>query len=217
MSLSMLQALQTWFNIFIAIGIFITATAGLGNFYCGKKITDKKDQNTVEEKAKLDKKIESLLKGNDELKSELQPFKDIAKEKFPNENIQAALNRLSEDLYDINAKTEKTVFEIESSNTKTAPSGEFETNIQLKPRGENIIPIFSIAIKTQNNAIIKKFEVTGPTIPMMSYDRTSEDRTAISKEFRTMRPGEIRVTIITDKDPGRMSVGIEPLLSSKNK
>ncbi len=37
MSLNMLQSLQTACNIFIAIGIFITAAAGFGNFYYENK------------------------------------------------------------------------------------------------------------------------------------------------------------------------------------
>lgn len=210
MNLNVLQTLQTWCNIFIFLGVFITAIAGFGNFYCGKKINEKKDQVALEEKKDLNRKIESLLKGNDELKVELQPFKDIAKEKFPNEDVRAALNRLGEELHSINKKTEKTIFKIQNFTKNNMPSGEREIKILLEPIGENVIPIFTITIKTQNNAVIKKFETKGPTIPAMSYDRTSKDQTTMSKEFRTMRPGEVSITIITDKDPGQLAIGIDP-------
>ncbi|PIQ88960.1 MAG: hypothetical protein COV72_05650 [Candidatus Omnitrophica bacterium CG11_big_fil_rev_8_21_14_0_20_42_13] len=213
MNLSTLQAFQIWCNIFMLSGVIITAAAGFGNFYFGKKITEQKDQKVIEEKKELNIKIESLLKGGDELKLELQPFKDIAKERFPNEDIRNALNRLSEELHNINKQTEKTVFEIKNFSKNNMPSGECETKIQLMTRGENVIPLFSIAVKTQNEAIIKTFEVHGPTIPKMSYDQATKDLTGMRKEFRIMPPGDVTVTIITDKDPGNLDVYIDPLLS----
>lgn len=203
--------LQNLCNIFIVIGVIITGLAGFGNFYFGKKIAELKDRKTAEEKVELNSKIESLLKGNEELKTSLEPFKDIAKEKFPNENVQNALNRLSEELHSLNKKTEKTAFKIESSEKSKTPSGEYETKIILKPIGENIIPIFTVVAKTQNSAIIKEFKIDGPTIPMISYNTTADDRTAQKREFQAIRPGEVTVTIITDKDPGRMQIAIDPI------
>ncbi|MFH1642846.1 MAG: hypothetical protein ABIC04_08175 [Nanoarchaeota archaeon] len=141
MNMGTLHTLQTVCNIIIVVGIFATGLAGFGNYYFGKKITELKDQKSIEEEKNLNTKIETLLKGNEKLKSELAPFKKIAEEKFPNESIQAALNKLSEELHNINQKTAKTVFKIERANKQQLPSGEFETKIQLKPMGTNVIPL----------------------------------------------------------------------------
>lgn len=205
------STLQTWCSIAIFIGVVIAGLGGLGQYYFGKKVTEEKDRSVTIKEKDLNIKIESLLKGNEDLQNRLEPFMNIAQAKFPDENTQTALKRLSEEINSLGEQTKKTVFEIESSNKEIMPDGTYEINLKLNPIGKNVIPIFSITCKTENGAIINKFEVIGPTIPGMSFDRTSKDRTMIRKEYRTLYPGEIIVKIVTDKDPGRIAISIDPL------
>ncbi len=120
-------------------------------------------------------------------------------------------NKLKSQIETLSEKTKKTAFKIASNNIDAMPDGTYEITLKLIPVGKNVVPMLTISFETGNEAIIKKFDVSGPTVPIMSYDRTSKDLTAKSKEYRTIKPGEIRVKIITDKAPGKIHIGIDPL------
>jgi hypothetical protein len=145
------------------------------------------------------------------LETLLTPFRIYALEKFPSEDIHTALKRLSEEIKTLEEKTRKTVFSPGPVTKEKMDDGSFVYRTRLTPIGNNVIPIFAIRCQTQNQAEIKVFEVKGPTVPGMSYNHFSKDKTIMSKEFRSLYPGEISVRIVTDKDAGQIKITIDPL------
>lgn len=166
----------------------------------------------------LKNKINQLEKENSNKTAEIQrletlltPFRTHALEKFPSEDINTALKHLGDEIQKIDIKTQKTVFKPTPVIKKEQGDGSYLYHFELTPIGHNIIPILSIQCKTQNQAAIKEFKVYGSTVPLMSYDRYSNDKTLSMREFRTLYPGKISVEIVTDKDAGQIQLTIDPL------
>jgi len=205
------SALQTLSSIAIFVGVVIAGLGGLGQYYFGHKLAENKDAAAAVKEKELNVSIESLLKGNKDLQDRLDPFLEIAQAKFPDADTQTALKRLSDEIDKLETHTRITAFVSDGNSREIMPDGTYVFNLKLNPVGKNIIPIFSISCKTEGGAVIKSFDVKGPTLPGMSFDKTSEDRTFIQKEYRSMYPGEVNVRIVTDKDPGRLNISIDPL------
>jgi len=147
------------------------------------------------------------------LETQLIPFKTYALEKFPSEDINTALKLLNEEIKKLKTmyeKTKKTVFSAEQINKKKMNDGSFVYLTQLIPIGNNIIPILTIKCQTQNQAEIKVFEVRSPTLPPMSFDTYSDDKTMMKKEFRSLYPAKISIKIITNKDAGHLKLTVDP-------
>jgi len=70
----------------------------VARFYYGEVVTKEKDVKSGKEKAALNDKIDGLTQGNQELQSKLDPFISLAKEKYPNAKLDAALDNLQADM-----------------------------------------------------------------------------------------------------------------------
>ena len=154
----------------------------------------------------------------DKISTQLAPFESLAKELYPSLPSSDALQKLKDNLSQLQSRTsileqetQKTVFQISNQSQKKLDDGTFETKFTLIPKGKNVIPILRIIIQPENNASIIKFDVEGKTIPGMSFDRIAENKTAWSKEFRSIYPGIVYVKVITDKSPGHGRISIDPL------
>ncbi|MBX2976412.1 MAG: hypothetical protein KF721_09775 [Ignavibacteriaceae bacterium] len=216
---------QTISAIIILVGIFLTGLGGFGQYYFSHKLESQKDSLVVKKESELNLKIDELLKGNELLRENIKPFEALAKSKYPNDDINTALDKLSEEIKNIEAKqnktaeevtkisaeTQKTVFEVKNSKQETLPDGKIKYSYELHPIGKNIIPILSITCSTENGAVISTFEVKGQTVPIMSSDSYNENKSVFRKEYRQMYPGKVNVVIIVESPPGKLNVGIDPI------
>ncbi len=101
------EILQSISQIAIFVGIMITAFGGWGSYYYGNK-----SDNKV--RGELNIKIDSLLDGNNELNKNLEPFKELAQQRFPELPIEEALESLSNDYKKIKDRLEKEINTIKS-------------------------------------------------------------------------------------------------------
>lgn len=213
MNLNTLQTIQSGCYVLIFVGAVITGLAGLVNSYVGKSIAEKKDQIAAEGKRDLSRKMESLLKGNDELKSELQPFKDLANKMYPGIETDAALGRLSKELENVKKDIKATVLIPTPPEEKILPDGSMEYKFDLEPEGKNIIPILSITVESKNETKINSISVKGNTIPPMAENKSNKEHTARKILYRAVPPDIFHVTINTQRKTG-LAIHIEPF---KNK
>jgi hypothetical protein len=122
----------------------------------------------------------------------------------------ASLNTNLEPLQKIAENTQETYFTVSEKKERRIEDGSYEVSFVLEPVGEKIIPLFKIQCKTQDNVQIENIEVEDSTIPPISYDRKSDDRTYFSKEYRSLEPGKVEVTILTSDIPIGMTIAIDP-------
>lgn len=167
--------------------------------------------------------LDILIDGNKRLEEMLEPFEVIAEQRYPNVTSDAALKQLQSDLSALNTrtvvleeKTVTTVFRIAESFKRELQDGTHEIKLVLQPIGKNAIPIFTITCQTENEATITRFDVQGPTVPPFSDDSFNDNHTVWQKRFRSIRAGQVTVTILTDKDPGKARITIEPLEAQKS-
>jgi len=201
---------QTISIVIAFIGALLVAIGTFGNHYYGRKIIETRNRESTKKESTLNAKIESLIESNKELGMSLEPFKDLATAKFPQQDIDKALESLRNELSMLHENIKKTVFRAGASTQRSMPDGTFQLEFELTPIGDQVIPIFTIESQTQNGAVIKELEVLGPTLPGMSYDRMSKDGTAVRKEYRSMYPGKVHVRVVTDRDPGNIRLGVDP-------
>lgn len=214
--------MQTVSNIIIVFGLVLVASGGFGHFHFGKKLDKEKELEQKKNESEINRKMEILILGNNtleksnqELSNMLEPIKEIAKKKYPSEDISTAINFLTEEYARLNKKTERTVFEVVGFADKKLPNGGVEKEIHLTAIGQNIIPIFKIQCRTKNGVKISSFSVLGPTVPGMSFDRANDNQSIIDKEFRTMYPGTVTIIIATETDPENIYLTIDPLKEDK--
>lgn len=203
--------LQFLSNFLVFIGVLLAGIGGWGNYYFGKVADKIKNNETIDKEEKLNTKIESLISGNNELKESLEPFKDLAKKRFPTEDIDTALKKLSGDLDRIEKQTAKTNFNIINENSQILEDGSYEVNFDLEPDGSNVIPLFTVTANTFDKVEIITINIEGPTIPVMSQLGTNETKTFMRNEFRSVRPGPVKITVHVASKPEKLEIGIEPL------
>lgn len=92
------ESFQHVSNILILIGVLLTALGGYGSYYFGKKSDKVKDTRVEQNYSVQNEKIDSLLKGNEELKNQLSPFLVQARKLFPNEPDSTALEKLKQQI-----------------------------------------------------------------------------------------------------------------------
>jgi hypothetical protein len=149
--------------------------------------------------------------------AEITPIKEL----YPKLELSTAVVKLIEDykileikINEIEKISKETVFDATPIVKEKQADGSYLYSFKLLPIGKNIIPILTIQCKTQNQAPIEEIKVHGPTVPLISTDRTSEDKTFMRREFRSLYPGEVSVNVMTGKDAGDINVGINPLNKS---
>jgi len=174
-------------------------------------------QEQKETEDKLQDKINALLESNERMEKILTPFESLAKERFPNLTASEALENLKNDLSKLQSRTitleqetKKTEFTLGKESKKQLTDGTFEKNFTLIPIGKNVIPIFKIACMTEKDAKILNFEIKGKTMPAMTEINRTDNNTAQRTIIRNMEPGDLHVSIITDKDTN-LSCDINPL------
>jgi len=212
MSYSTLQTIST---IVIFAGAVMAGLGGLGQYYFGRQIDKEKDEIRIANENRLNTKVDILLKGNDELKETIKPFEELARQRFPGEDVNTALDNLTKDIARLEKEHQKTYFTVKVLIDEPQSDGSRKYKFKLTPVGHNIIPIFAIQCDTQNKTKITKFEVASRTLPAMSYDRTAKDKSAFRKEYREMYPSEVIVEITTEKDPGKLNINIDPFKATQ--
>ncbi len=126
------------------------------------------------------------------------------------ENEERRLELILEPLQKIAENTQETYFTVSEKKERKIEDGSYEVSLVLEPVGKKIIPLFKIQCKTPNNVQIENIKVEGSTIPPIAYDRKSDDRTYFSKEYRSLEPGKVEVTILTSDTPRGMIIAIDP-------
>ncbi len=94
------QTVHTIFQWIVAGGILLTAVGGIGSLRYGKKVDIIKEQQS---QATIDQATAERV----ELKELLEPFVDYAKQQFPNEDIERALDMLASQLKDVRSDIDK--------------------------------------------------------------------------------------------------------------
>ena len=89
---------QTISAIIIFVGILLTGLGGFGRYYFSNKLESQKYSLVVKKETGLNLKIDALLKGNELLRENIKPFEALAKSKYPNDDINTALDKLSEEI-----------------------------------------------------------------------------------------------------------------------
>ena len=120
------------------------------------------------------------------------------------------LNTNLEPLKKLAENTQETYFVVSDRKERRIEDGSYEISFNLKPVGKKIIPLFKIQCKTQNNVKIENITIEGLTVPTMSDVRKSNDQTYISKEYRSMEPGNVKITILTNSIPHGINIAIDP-------
>lgn len=202
--------------------LILTGLAVYSNY---KVDCDNSQKITKEEKMRSEalEKADKLQQSVDKLNLQMEPFLKLAIASYPSLPIPEALEKLKNDLVELQHRTstleqetQKTEFYVSNTSRKQLADGTYETQLTLIPDGQNVVPILMIICQTENGAQIKNFKAKGPTVPPMSFDGTSQDKTAWRKEFHGMYPGNVDITIITDKDPGHIKFQIDPLRKNQN-
>lgn len=209
------QLLQTISTILIFFGVVITGIGGFGQYYFGRKIENEKDRLNIEAEQKLNEKIDVLIKGNDELKENIKPFEELARLKFPDEDVNTALSNLSKEIERIESEHKKTYFEAYEISNEILDDNNYNFKYRLTPVGKNTIPIFMIQCSTKNKVKIVKFDVKGKTLPQMVFKENSKDLTLFRNTYRELYPGEIIVDITTENDPGIIKLFMDPYKEDK--
>lgn len=205
-------------QIAIVAGAILAALGGFGAFHFRGKVDAEKSATNTSQQAALNQKIESLLTGNqqlrtgnDELKQALAPFKQYALDRFPNADVGTALKKLEAELQRIDAITKPTVFKVTSTKEETSTDGKHVYVIELNPIGSVVVPILTVIAQTNDGTRIESINVTGPTVPVMATTGSSEGGDAQKVEYRTVSPGPILIRITTAKIPGSIRFDITPL------
>lgn len=99
------EFLQTASQVAIGFGLFVTALGGYGAYHFGKVVERVKDERSAEREAKLKVTLDTLVVGNNNLQSQLAPFKDIAARLYPGIESDAALGRLSREITEMKSRT----------------------------------------------------------------------------------------------------------------
>ncbi|MCH7926886.1 MAG: hypothetical protein IID03_02720 [Candidatus Dadabacteria bacterium] len=156
-------------------------------------------------------KIDTLVDSNARLEEDIAIIKEFALKHYPNLSTTAAVQELIKDLEqykqrtkNLEEKTKETRFLHMDQGRKKLPDGTYESKFILIPIGNNIIPIFKIACKTENGAKINSFNLKGKTLPPMSEVGKSPDQTSATRIFRNMEPGNVEAVINTDINPGKL-------------
>ena len=112
------EFLQNLSNILILIGVICTGLGGFGSYYFGKKSDKRKEERSEANYSIQTEKIDSLLKGNEELKNQLSPFLVQARKLYPNESDSTALKKLKQDIEETKAELNKEKNTINSTISK---------------------------------------------------------------------------------------------------
>lgn len=203
------QSALFWFQVLTFLGALLTAAGGFGAFHFSRKVEAEKDRTNSDQQSVLNRQISELLEGNASLKSSLEPFKAFAKDRFPEADVTTALKRLEDELSRIDALTKPTVMKVESSFQHATAEGKHEAIIRLLPIGSTVIPILTIGARANDGTPIEAINVTGPTVPIMSTDYDSP--VGRMKEFRTVSPGPITVSVVLPRKPDFLHFDITPL------
>lgn len=81
-------------QIFIFIGVILTAVGGFGSHWASNKVQESKNIAASENEAKLNQSISELLEGNKVLKTKIEPFEDLAHKIYPAIERTEALDKL---------------------------------------------------------------------------------------------------------------------------
>ncbi len=190
--------------VVILICVSITALGNFGKTYYNNKNAAIKENNNQQIQKELLNRIDTL-------NLLLKPFVDLAIRKFPNEREAIALEKLHKDIEYIDKRTKITIFKFVSNYRKSIEDNKYETVYLLKPEGTNLIPYFFVGCITKNGAKINNLFVKGITLPMSYVEGANKDSTKAYRKYQTsFPPCDIEITIITDRDPGRMDIKIEP-------
>jgi hypothetical protein len=149
---------------------------------------------------------ENLNRGNAELRASLAPFTALAEQRFPDIDTAAALKRLQHDLEQLDKRTAPTVLIPTGPIEEIQSDGSVKYMIRLTPVGIQPIPIFRFACQTKDKTKIRNVNFSGPTLPFMSTVSNSDDTWIV--EYRTLSPGTIDVSIITEKKALGMNIDI---------
>jgi len=100
------ESLQTVSQIAVLVGAVLAALGAFGSAYFGKQADRAKSTRNQAEQAQLHTQIDSLVSGNEKLREQLQPFVEIAKQKFPALGPEEALDKVKESLAQLEKKTD---------------------------------------------------------------------------------------------------------------
>lgn len=120
------------------------------------------------------------------------------------------LNTNLEPLRSLAENTQETYFVLKNKQEEVSPDGTYKVFVALEPVGKRIIPLLKIQCKTRDGVKVKDIKVEGATVPTISYKKQSNDGTYFSREFRTLEPSKVSVTILTDGVSKGINVVIDP-------
>ncbi len=174
---------QNLSNLFILIGVLLTALGGYGSYHFGKKSDKQKENSNEVVSQQLTGKVDSLLKGNSELKEQLLPFQEFAKNLYPSETNEKALKKLQEELQSTKrfVSSENAIIKGELQNTKDELFVEKNTLkdlssiMSIKFSGEwNDKPYPSQVFSTVNDVYYLLFEDSKKKFPRIEFYATEQ-------------------------------------------
>lgn len=118
LGVKLMQWLNNFFQVILFIGLFLTVVGSIG-----KSILDNK-QNKIVDKNRINqsKKIDTLIVNVETVNKQLEPFAEFAKQKYPDKELDVALEMLKSDI-------ESTKIRMDSLETKN-----MQLEKKIKPR-----------------------------------------------------------------------------------
>jgi hypothetical protein len=99
------ESLQTVCQVILLVSAVIAALGAFGNTYFGNRADHAKAERNQTEQAQLRQKIDDLVTGNQSLQHQLQPFVDVARERFPGLGTDKGLEKIQESLRHLEQRT----------------------------------------------------------------------------------------------------------------
>jgi len=118
--------------------------------------------------------------------------------------LQAEINSLKKEF-------RPTKLMVDSNSVKQLDNGKYEYIINLKPIGNNVIPLFKIFCKVDPGTIIESVNAKGNTIPPIYMGSSNDSKTYVGNTYNNVAPSEIEVRIITNRKPESIAFYINPL------
>lgn len=127
------------------------------------------------------------------------------------ETLETNLANSTDEIAALKEDTRATFFRASPTKKERRSDGNFLQSFRLEPVGENIIPIFTIEVTSEEPRKILSLVVKGATLPLIAEGNHSKNGTSAFKRYRSVAPGQIDVEILVSPTNSDVAVTVFPL------
>jgi hypothetical protein len=187
------EMFQNISNVLILIGVILTALGGYGSYHFGKKNDKIREDTTAKQTVNFNEKIDSLIKGNQELKQgnkelnqQLLPFIAYARSLYPNDSDSTALEKLRKDIDD--TKKELNLEKNTLNNLSSILKVKFSGNWRTQPYHPLLSPVNDLYFLLFENEQKTEQRIEFFATEAFNYTKI-DDRTAIFESRQAVKNG----------------------------